>query len=52
MRLDAEVMFDVIPKFLRDGWQVVWPSVPLVILSVLISIRMYTLLETAPTESF
>jgi hypothetical protein len=29
MRLDAEVMFDVIPKFLRDGWQVVWLSVPL-----------------------
>lgn len=22
MRLDAEVLFDVIPKFLRDGWQV------------------------------
>ena len=25
MRLDAEVLFDIIPKFLRDGWQVVWP---------------------------
>lgn len=23
MRLDDEVLFDVIPKFLRDGWQVV-----------------------------
>jgi len=23
MRLDKEVLFDFIPKFLRDGWQVV-----------------------------
>ena len=23
MRLDTEVLFNVIPKYLRDGWQVV-----------------------------
>lgn len=23
MRLDSDILFDVIPKFLRDGWQVV-----------------------------
>ena len=23
MRLDPEILFDVIPKYLRDGWQVV-----------------------------
>jgi predicted amidohydrolase YtcJ len=29
MRLNSEVLFDVIPKFLRDGWQVVRHFLPL-----------------------
>ena len=28
MRLDPEILFDVIPKYLRDGWQVVCSDNP------------------------
>lgn len=31
MRLEPQILFDVIPKFLRDGWQVVSSSTLLVV---------------------
>ena len=53
MRISAEDLNDVIPRFMRDGWQVVSTTESTyyrVSEALSFSRRMYTLLETEPME--